>query len=387
MSTFLCVMEAGKGLYALSFLRQLKQLGMRVLVLTQAGSLSLPWPHVDGLYAVEDIQDARLVRNAVGYLFRKESIDRIIGVGEFDIEIAATLREFFRQPGLCLSTAAYFRDKLAMREAALRCGIPIPRYCSTFNDDAIDSFLKSAAGPWLIKPRTGASSKGIRRLDDPVALWKTLRALGDDRLDYLIERYTPGRVYHVDSIVHGGQVQFAAAHEYGTPIFELHQQGGVYTTRSLKRGSQEELELQELNRRILSAFGLEEGVTHIEYLRPEEDEQLKFLEASARVGAGMIEEMVEAASGLNLWAEWAKLEASHHGPPYELPPVKDGYAGVAICMTRHPSPDLSRLTAPGVSVFEPKPYHVALLARSDEAEELERLVLNQARKLEQAFLS
>ena len=381
-------MEAGKGLYGLPFLHQLKLLGIRVLVMTQADRLHLDWPRdrLDGLYAVENIQDSALLRNAVGYLFRQEAIDRIIGLGEYDIELAASLREFFRLPGMPMSLAAHFRDKLAMRLRASQSGIAVPAFTPVFNDRKIADFLDSQPGPWLLKPRSGASSKGIRRLDHRQAVWDCLTELGDERLNHLLERYTPGRVYHVDSIVHDGQVLFAAAHQYGTPILDLHQSGGVYTTHGLRRGSFDEIELQALNRQVIAAFGLQEGVTHIEYLRPQEDGRLYFLEASSRVGAGMIEEMVETASGLNLWAEWAKIEAGHHLQPYVLPNVSERYAGVAICMTSLEYPDLTPLAAPGVDVRVPKPYHAAMLVQSDDSDEVQRLLQTSSTLLDQEFL-
>ena len=39
-----------------------------------------------------------------------------------------------------------------------------------------------------------------------------------------------------------------------------------------------------------------------------------FLETSARVGGAFIVDVVEAATGINLWREWAKIEiAGEHG--------------------------------------------------------------------------
>lgn len=387
--TFLCVMAATKGLYAEPFLRQAKELGCRLLVLTDAKALCYDWPRdlIDGLYAVKDIFDPVDVRNTVSYLSRSEQIDRIIGLGEYDIEIASALREHLRLPGMGLSTSHYFRDKLAMRKRAQSLGIPVPEFVHVLNYQAVGEFMHRVPGPWVLKPRTGASSLGIKKIDHPDTLWQILDTLGDRQSHHLLEQYVPGEVFHVDAIVDQRKVQFAVAHRYGTPILDLHTVGGVYTTRGLKRGTSDEVALQEINRRVIEGLGLVEGVTHIEYIKSAADGRFYFLEASARVGAGMIEDMVEAASGLNLWAEWAKIEVAQHREPYRMPEPKQGYAGVAICMTAVEHPDVSGYAAPGVRPLEPKPYHAGVLIHSDDADQVEAKVTQYAQRLEQDFLA
>ena len=66
-----------------------------------------------------------------------------------------------------------------------------------------------------------------------------------------------------------------------------------------------------------------------------------FLETSARVGGAYIVDVVEAATGINLWREWAKIEiAGEHGT-YVPPPSKGGYAGIVLSLARQEEPDLS----------------------------------------------
>lgn len=383
--TFLCLMAATKGLYGERFLEQAKASGVRVLVLTNANALHLDWPRhlIDGLYAVPDIFDPQLVRNAASYLARTENISSVIGLGEYDIEVAAALREHMRLPGLSLSDSYLFRDKLAMRRRAQELGLPIPEFVPIFNHDAINAFMAHVPGPWVIKPRTEASSNGIHKVDAPLEAWGILNALGDAQSNHLMERYLPGTVFHVDSVVFDGQIRFAAAHQYGTPILDLHTRGGIYTTRGIRRGSPDEAALQDLNRRVIEGFGLAAGATHIEYIKSQADGRFYFLEASARVGAGMIEELIEATSGLNLWAEWAKIEVAHHRPPYDMPLPEPLYGGVAICMTPWEHLDLSRLgEQPGVKYLEPKPYHIAALVTSQDPDEVEARVREQVEHIE-----
>jgi biotin carboxylase len=363
-------MAATKGLYALAFLRELKRQGHRVLVLTQAEALGYDWPResLDELFAVVNIFDPKLVRDTVSYVARHHAIDRVVALGEYDIEIGAALREHLQLPGIGVTVARNFRDKLAMRRVASEAGLRVPEFTPVFPYAALGAFMATVPGPWVLKPRTEASSNGIKVIAHPDELWRELERLGDEQSNYLLERFTAGDVYHVDGVVSEGRVLMARAHRYGTPILQLHRQGGVYTTRALERGDAVERELLKVNSQVVSALGLPFGVTHIEYIRSHADGQIYFLEASARVGAGMIEEMVEAETGLNLWVEWARLEIAQALGAYRLPAVQDAYAGVAACMAPYEHPDLRSYAEPGVIPFEAKPYHASVLVHGGEAE-------------------
>lgn len=364
---FLLIMAAGDGLYAEAFLRELKALGNRIVVLTEERALKQPWPRdvVDAIYAVPDLFDAVAVENAVSYLAREERIDRLIGPGEYDIELAAHLREHLRVPGMGDSTARYFRDKLAMRERAAGRGIKVPAFIGAIHRPAIAQFLNETPGPWVLKPRMAASSKGIQKLGDAQSVWRALDKLGDKASHHLLERFTPGEVYHVDGVVSGGQVVFASAHRYGKPILALHTEGGVYTTWRLDENGEEAQSVLALNRRVLAAFGMLAGVFHIEYIRGSHDNEFYFLEASARVGAGLIEDMVEAESGINLWAEWARLEVGEVQPPYQVQRARDTYAGVLASAVANPNPDPRPYLSEHVRALPAKPHHIGLLVTGD----------------------
>lgn len=51
------------------------------------------------------------------------------------------------------------------------------------------------------------------------------------------------------------------------------------------------------------------------------------MEIAARVGGANIAEAIEGSTGLNLWAEWARIEICGENEEYELPPHRDDYAG------------------------------------------------------------
>ena len=84
-------------------------------------------------------------------------------------------------------------------------------------------------------------------------------------------------------------------------------------------------------------------MSHTEFIRGQ-DGEVYFLETSARVGGAYIVDVVEAATGVNLWREWAKIEiAGEHGR-YEPPSSRAGHAGIVLSLARQQEPDLSAYT-------------------------------------------
>ena len=68
-------------------------------------------------------------------------------------------------------------------------------------------------------------------------------------------------------------------------------------------------------------------MAHTEFIRSAEDGRWYFLETSARVGGAYIVDVVEAATGINLWREWAKIEIAGEDQPYHLPNVREPMRG------------------------------------------------------------
>ncbi len=136
----------------------------------------------------------------IANLMRHIPIARIVPLDEFDLETAALAREHLRLPGLGQTATRFFRDKLAMREAAARAGVPVPAFCSVANHDALWQFLSTTEGPWLLKPRWSASAIGIHKFNSADEVWPILDRLGDAATNHLVERFVPGDIFHVEGI-------------------------------------------------------------------------------------------------------------------------------------------------------------------------------------------
>ena len=385
--TILCLASYFKGG---AFLQQCKQMGLNVILLTIDKMQAEAWPResIDEFFHMPDLGKRPDITHSVAYLARSRPIDLIVALDDFDVETAAHLREHFRMPGMGDSLARNFRDKLAMRTTTRNAGLLVPEFIGAFNHDRLREFMGRVPGPWLLKPRSEASSMGIKKIEQPDQLWPILDQLGDQASFFVMEQFVPGDVYHVDSLLDNGEVIFTMAHKYGQPPLSVYAGGGVFITRSLDRGSEESQSLVDFNRQVLKALGLVRGASHSEYIRAHADGRLYFLENAARVGGANIAECVEYATGVNLWREWARIEyANLLGETYQLPQTHAGYAGVINCLAKQEWPDLSGYNDPEIVWRMTKKYHAGFIVSSPDAARAEELLNSYAERFARDFLA
>ena len=384
--TILCITTYEKGQ---EFMRECKRQGWRVLLLTAEKLHNAEWPREsldETFYLPEEIPLPDIV-NAVTHLARAKKLDRIVALDEFDMETAATLREHLRIPGMGLTTMRYFRDKLAMRMRALDRHVRVPDFVPVVNHDDIGYYLEHVPGPWVLKPRQEASAIGIKKIHSGEELWPVLDQLGDKQSNYLLEKFVPGDVYHVDSVVSESEVVFANVSKYGKPPMNVAQGGGIFTTFTIPRGGEDDASLRSINRDLIAALGLLRGVSHAEFIRAHSDGHFYFLECAARVGGAYINEMVEAATGINLWREWARIEITGGDGSYTLPAVREDYAGVILSLARQESPDTSAYNDPEVFLRIKKHHHAGLVLKSTDPQRIPGLLEDYAQRFAEEFLA
>jgi biotin carboxylase len=382
---FLCITTYEKGQ---EFMRECKRQGCRVLLLTAEKLRDADWPREsldDTFYLPAEIPIADIVK-AVTHLARTRKLDRIVALDEYDMETAATLREHLRVPGMGLTTMRYFRDKLAMRMRALDRHVRVPDFVPVVNHDDIRYYLEHVPGPWVLKPRQEASAIGIRKIHTAEELWPVLDQLGDKQSSFLLEKFVPGEVYHVDSVVSESEGVFANVSRYGKPPMSV-AHGGVFTTFTVPRGSAADSGLRAINRDLIAVLGLVRGVAHAEFIQAHDDRNFYFLECAARVGGAYISEMVEAATGINLWREWARIEIAGGDGSYALPPVREEYAGVILSLARQENPDTSGYNDPEVCLRIKRHHHAGLVLRSADPQRIPALLEDYARRFAEEFLA
>ncbi|MFK7971157.1 MAG: acetyl-CoA carboxylase biotin carboxylase subunit family protein [Bacteroidia bacterium] len=381
--TILCLASYFKGI---AFMKAAHARGWRVLVVTSEELKDDPWPHdaIEEMFYMpgpKDEWDMKTLIEGMNHLMLRTHVDKIVALDDFDVERAANLREHFRIGGMGDTRARYFRDKLAMRLRAEEAGVPCPAFIKPFHHDDINQFIETVPAPWILKPRTQASATGITKFENRDDLWAKLDELGEARINYVLEQFIPGDVYHIDSVAFEGEVVFAKSHKYMSPPFAVAHGGGIFRTHSLAPTSKDNKDLIKLNAHVSEAFGMKSSAMHTEFLKAHDTGKWYFIETASRVGGAHIAELLEAYSGVNLWAEWAKIETLEEGETYKAPKAKAGHGGLIISLARQQHPDTSSFDDPEIAWRITKDYHIGLIVQDKKLDRVTTLLDNYAERV------
>ncbi len=388
MLNILCVSRYYKGC---DFMKSVKTEGHNVYLLTSTKlkEEDWPWDSLTNTFYMDEDKDGEwhipTLIQGLSYTMRNTKFDILVSLDDFDVENTAHLREYFRINGMGETTARYFRDKLAMRIKAKESNINCPAFTSLFYDDKINNFADTVPAPWMIKPRGQASATGISKIHSKDELWALLDKLGDDRHKYLLEKFAPGEVFHVDSLTFGGKVIFSRVSKYMNTPFEVAHGGGIFRSHTVEAKVEDEKALLKMNEDIMNSFGMQFSASHTEFIKGQGG-QYYFLETSSRVGGANLAEMVEAATGINLWAEWAKIEiAAHTNAPYKLPKIKKEHAGIIVSLSRFEWPDLSSFQDEEIVWRMHKKHHFGLIVSAKKQDRVTELLNKYSDRVQHEF--
>jgi biotin carboxylase len=274
-----------------------------------------------------------------------------------------------------------------------RAGIDVPEFVPLVNEEEVDAFMQRVPGPWVIKPRSDVSAIGIRKVSEPEEVRRALHEMNErqnlrERASYyVLARFVAGEVFHVDSVVNDGKVMFAGTNQYGRPPMQVAHQGGAYISRTLERGSADEKALLAVNKKLIRALGLERGATHAEFIKSDVDGKFYFLEIAARVGGAYISDVLEAASGVNLWREWARLEIADGKGPSKITPSRKEYAGIILSLAKQETPDTSNYADNEIIYRVKKKHHAGLIIRSPRLDRVNELLDNYGLRFVEDFVA
>jgi biotin carboxylase len=260
-----------------------------------------------------NLDDVAAVRRTVAGICREDDIERIFPLFEGDVYPASLCRKDNGVSGLQPDQAIAFRDKNVMHRRAAEIGVKVARSCQPYTLGAVEDFVAEVGLPIVVKPYAGWACGGTYRVDSAGDLARVWAAIRDDRHDYRVEEFIQGEQFHVDSLVQRGTVVFEMLSQYTYSILDFRDEPGGTVSRRHEL-SEPHREILAENARVLCGFGLQTGVAHVEFfLGP--DGTVRLGEAAARAGGGSIVPAFEVGLGLNLAAEWCRIELSDRYRP------------------------------------------------------------------------
>ena len=368
MERFLCIAGCARGQ---AFLRACAELGVKPTLLTLDSLQDAAWPReaLEDLATMPSGLSRGQILNTVSWMARGRLFHRVVALDEGDLLTAAALREHMRIPGMGLTTAGYYCDRLAMWISARESGFAVPRFCRVLNYDELREFMERVQAPWRLIPRVSGPEQPERLIGDPEQLWRVLEQLGDLQSHFLLEEALEGERFTVESIVSESRVVFSVVHRHACL-----QAGGARLIETVDRSSLGWMELTALNGGLAPSLGMVRGVTQVRFLRSHADGRYVFNGISAGVGCNGTDMATEAATELSLWKEWARLEVAHlRGQDY-VP--AEWFGRYALClqgMEPQLQADDPALAGVEVAFREQSGGQAALVLRSAFHEKLARL--------------
>ena len=281
----------------------------RVSVITEPGHAQRYGPDVD-VHLVESIHDVERVRRTTMQILSERDLHRVLSPFELSIPVAGYLRSYFGLPGLSFETANLFANKYLMKRKAAAAGLPGTAFrvaCTLAN---VLPKAVELGWPVVIKPVLGGGSLDVVVLDSPDAFAHFCASVAAESIRRLtvpliVEEYVELEAeYHCDGIVHHGEVIFAAPSKYVVPLLGCPAE--LNASHALPPEHPDQAEILDLHARTVHAFGLQSGVTHMEFLKTRDG--LLAGEIACRPGGGGIPEAIRLQYGVDIWR--AFLETS-----------------------------------------------------------------------------
>ncbi len=215
----------------------------------------------------------------------------VFALTEAAVVPAARVRRRLGLAGDSTGAALRATDKLEMKRAVARAGIPCASIVDSAEGLAPADLIDRLGLPLVVKDRVGSGGRGARvvrrreELGEPLAPGR------------IAESFVDGVEMSVESLVAGGKPVFVNATEY----FRVRWANIV--PASLPAATHEAV--LDLNQRAIAAIGVERGVTHMEVFLTGGGPV--FGELAARPPGGYVMDLIELAYGFDPWREWLRL--------------------------------------------------------------------------------
>ena len=200
--------------------RQVDEYGGNLYVLNGLGTEDF-WPsdryRIVGSQHIDDIVAAAREWHEV------ERFDGVLTFAESAVVTVATVAEALGLPGVGVEAARTSRNKLLMRHAHQRAGVPIPRFQFCENVDVALATAQEYGYPVVLKPTLGAASHFVYRIDSPQEMrerfadatdglqrmiWMRTEATGADLGPYglLVESFLDGHEHLFEAVAWDDEV-------------------------------------------------------------------------------------------------------------------------------------------------------------------------------------
>lgn len=305
MKTLLFIEKSMSGIIGM---KKAKKHGLNVVLMSSNRYKNRVRPeeeeYIDELIEV-DTNSIDLVVQESLKLNERVKIDGVMSFFEFTILQTAHVARMLNLPALSVESAHKARNKFLMREAFAKSGVPIPAYRECAGLEDAMRVADEMGYPNVIKSVNLAGSHTVYKNNSRTDLKNNYEYIQNYHIPFgmkkidtlLIEEYMNGQEFSVETAYQNGRhniVAFTRKEVEGDNSFvEIgHVIPGLEDQRL-------EEEIHDVVVKGIDALGIDCGVTHTEIKVTEDGPKL--VEINARLGGDHIPELVEMATGVDLW--------------------------------------------------------------------------------------
>lgn len=247
---------------------------------------------------------------------------RIVGVLEPLQTQLAQARQHFGVPGTDVKTAELFRNKAMMKDELRKAGLPCAQHALLTTADEGPAFAQKVGYPIVLKPPAGMGAKATFRVENDADIRAAVSGMGASKENpVLAEEFLRGEEGSFDTLTIGGEVQHQSISLYlPTPLTVLENPWIQWRcvlplSAGAPQSNTEYAAVEEAGKGAISALGLKDGFTHMEWFR-RDDGSVAIGEIAQRPPGAHITRMIGLAGDFDPYRAWARavVDSAFDGP-------------------------------------------------------------------------
>ena len=289
------------------FTRGLAEVGAEVLGVGDGAPDPELRRYLSDYLEVPSLLDENDVGTRVLAWLRGRPVDRVLANWEPLVILAARLREQLGLPGMSVDTVRGFRDKQLMKERVAAAGLRVPRARRVGSVAELWPALEYVGYPAIVKPISGAGSADTYKLEsvaDAQQIVARLRHVDEA----ICEEFIEGPEYTYDTASVAGVPAYESVTRYFPNALEMRSHEWISPIMlSVRDLDQPHIQAgMQLGRAALTALGMGDGMTHMEWFHTPSGEVV-FGEVACRPGGACVVDQMNYTGDIDLFREWARV--------------------------------------------------------------------------------
>lgn len=243
-----------------------------------------------------DLNNEKHVLDIAKNLGEYYKFTKVLAFSERNLLLAAKIREILNISGMTYNEVLSFRNKYVMKQRLFKDGINVPKFeeITSYNDAL--KFLKEN-NKIVIKPKLGMGSANTYIIKSISELHDCFLEIENNLIDYEMEQFINGDMYHCDSLVVNGQIKLCSINKYLTSTLSF--KNSKFLASVMEDDSNLKCLINAFNSSVIQALNFKNGVTHHEIF-VDEKKNITFCEIAARVGGVGVNRATQQAFQINL---------------------------------------------------------------------------------------